>query len=235
MVDVLVVGSGGREHAITWKLLASRQVGQVYVAPGNAGTDLIARNVPLDPLDADAVIQAAAMHGVRLVVIGPEAPLALGLVDELTKVGIPAFGPTRAAAEIEASKVFAKELMRRHNIPSARSQAFDSLTLARDFLTKVSLPVVVKADGLATGKGVTVAGTREEADRALVDCLERQIFGQSGRRVLIEEYLDGREVSLLAFTDGQTVVPMVPATDYKRAQDNDEGPNTGGMGAYSPP
>ena len=235
MVDVLVVGSGGREHAITWKLLASRQIGQVYVAPGNAGTGLIARNVELDPLDANAVIHAAVMRGVRLVVIGPEAPLALGLVDELNKLGIPAFGPTKAAAEIEASKVFAKDLMRRHKIPCARSQAFDSLTLAREFLARVPLPVVIKADGLAAGKGVTVARMREEADRALVDCLERQVFGQAGRRVLIEEYLEGPEVSLLAFTDGRTVVPMAPATDFKRAHDHDEGPNTGGMGAYSPP
>lgn len=235
MIDVLVIGSGGREHAITWKLLASRQVGEVYVAPGNAGTGLIARNVELDPLDANAVIQAAVMRGVRLVVVGPEAPLARGLVDELLKVGIPAFGPTRAAAEIEASKVFAKDLMRRYNIPCARGQSFDSLALARQFLAGTPLPVVVKADGLAAGKGVTVALSREEADRALVDCLERQMFGSSGRRVLIEEYLTGPEVSLLAFTDGRTVVPMVPATDFKRAFDNDVGPNTGGMGAYSPP
>ncbi|HEX2173675.1 MAG TPA: phosphoribosylamine--glycine ligase [Dehalococcoidia bacterium] len=235
MVDVMVVGSGGREHAITWKLLASRQAGEVYVAPGNAGTGLIARNVDVDPLDPDAVIRAAVMRGVRLVVVGPEAPLAAGLVDELRRVGIPTFGPTRAAAEIESSKVFAKDLMRRYQIPCARSEAFDSLSLARQYLAQVSLPVVIKADGLAAGKGVTVAQTREEADRALADCLDRQIFGQAGRRVLIEEFLSGQEVSLLAFTDGRTVVPMAPATDFKRAHDDDEGPNTGGMGAYSPP
>lgn len=234
-MKLLVVGSGAREHAIVWKLLLSPKVREVYVAPGNAGTGLIARNLDVPVSDLQGIADAALIHGVNLVVVGPEAPLAAGLVDLCQGLGIPAFGPTKAAAQIEASKVFAKELMVKYGIPTAQGQVFDSFAEARTYLEAQPLPVVVKADGLAAGKGVRVAHFREEALEALSDAMERHVFGEAGDRVIIEECLEGREVSLLAFTDGETVLPMVPACDYKRIFDGDEGPNTGGMGSYSPP
>jgi phosphoribosylamine--glycine ligase len=234
-LKILVVGSGGREHTLAWKLLQSPKVTELYVAPGNAGTAQVARNLDISATDIKGLTQAAKRLSIDLAVIGPEAPLAEGIVDVLTEQGIPAFGPTRAAAHIETSKVFAKDLMSRYGIPCAQSRAFTSFEEAKRYVERQPVPIVVKADGLAAGKGSIIAGSVEEAIQALRDIMEKRIFGAAGDKVLIEEFLSGKEVSLLAFTDGKTVTPMVPACDYKRALDNDEGPNTGGMGGYSPP
>lgn len=232
---VLVIGSGAREHALAWKVAQSPHVKEVYVAPGNAGTSLIGHNIPADPGDIDSLIKVAIELRIDLAIVGPEGPLAMGIVDRFEQQGIPIFGPTREAARIETSKVFAKHLMQKYSIPCARGVAFSNYSDALKYIQDHPLPVVIKADGLAAGKGVTVAFTKDEAIAALTDIMEKKIFGSAGSRVVIEEYLAGREVSLLAFSDGKTVVPMVPACDYKRAFDNDEGPNTGGMGSYSPP
>ena len=235
MLKVLVVGSGAREHAIVWKLLQSPKVGEVLVAPGNAGTGLIARNVDILAKDIEGIVNVSLQEAVGLVIVGPEDPLATGLVDALETVGIPAFGPSKAAAAIEASKGFSKSLMLKYGIPCAKGAVFSSLPEAEAYLAQQQPPVVVKADGLAAGKGVVVAQSLDEAREALHQTMELKVFGAAGDLVLIEECLTGYEVSLLAFTDGQSVVPMVPACDYKRVFDGDAGPNTGGMGAYSPP
>jgi phosphoribosylamine--glycine ligase len=234
-MNVLIIGSGAREHAIAWKLRQSPRLTDLFVAPGNAGTAAIARNLALTPTDAAAVSQAARDHDVDLVIVGSEAPLAAGLVDHLAVQGIAAFGPSQSATRIESSKAFAKDLMRRHNIPTAPAHAFTSRAAARDYVESRLGPLVVKADGLAAGKGVFVCDTTEEALLA-VDLMlgEGAIFGPSGRTVLVEERLSGRELSAHAFTDGVTVAPMPFSCDYKRIHDGDEGPNTGGMGAYSP-
>jgi len=235
-VNVLIVGSGAREHALAWKLRQSPKLTDLFVAPGNAGTGTLARNIPVAAADADAVCRLAPEHNIDLVIIGPEVPLATGLVDQLAVRGIAAFGPSRAAARIESSKAFAKDLMHRYGIPTARSETFTSHAAARDYVESHPGPLVVKADGLAAGKGVFVCDTSDEALHA-VDLMlgEGAVFGPSGSTVLIEERLSGREVSAHAFTDGVTVAPMPFACDYKRVYDGDEGPNTGGMGAYSPP
>ncbi len=234
-MKVLVIGSGAREHALAWKIAQSPHVKEIYVAPGNAGTSAIGRNVPADLGNIDSVARVALDLKIDLAIVGPEGPLALGIVDQFERQGIPVFGPTQNAARIETSKVFAKHLMQKYSIPCARGATFSSYSDARKYILDHPLPVVIKADGLAAGKGVTVAFTKEEATSALRDIMEKKIFGPAGNSVVIEEWLAGREVSLLAFSDGKTVVPMVPACDYKRAFDNDEGPNTGGMGSYSPP
>ncbi len=234
-MKVLVVGNGAREHAIVWKLLLSPGISEVYVAPGNGGTALIARNVEVSPTDVRGLADLAAAEGIRLVVVGPEAPLAAGLVDELKAAGVPAFGPTRAAAELEASKVFAHRLMTAYGVPCPRAEYFDDFGAARRYVEAHDPPFVVKADGLAAGKGTIVAADRTEALRALERIMVQRVFGAAGERVLIQEFLQGREVSLLAFCDGETVCPMLPACDYKRLLDGDRGPNTGGMGAYCPP
>ncbi len=234
---VLIIGSGAREHALAWKISQSLHVKKVYVAPGNAGTSLIeiGRNIPADLRDIDSLIKVALDLKIDLVIVGPEAPLAMGIVDQFQRQGIPIFGPTQNAARIETSKVFAKHLMQKYSIPCARGTAFSNYSDAMKYILDHPLPVVIKADGLAAGKGVTVAFTKEEAIAALTNIMKKKIFGDAGDSVVIEEWLAGREVSFLAFSDGKTVVPMVPACDYKRAFDNDEGPNTGGMGSYSPP
>lgn len=234
-MKVMVVGGGGREHALVWKLLQSPRVSEVYVAPGNAGTGKVAHNLNISPTNLAALAEAAEQHNIDLTVVGPEAPLALGMVDLFQRRGWAIFGPTQAATLIESSKVFAKELMRRHGIPCAGGKSFTSLAEAREYLRSQELPVVIKADGLAAGKGAIVATSREQASQALVDIMERRVFGVAGDKVIIEECLQGREVSLLALTDGKTVLPLVPACDYKRVYDSDQGPNTGGMGSYSPP
>jgi phosphoribosylamine---glycine ligase len=235
-MNVMIIGSGAREHALGWKLRQSPKLTHLLFAPGNGGTAGIGRNLSIDVADLDAMSRAAVEHRVELVVVGPEMPLAAGLVDGLTVRGIAAFGPSQAAARIESSKAFAKELMRAHGIPAARSEAFTSRAAARDYVELHSGPVVVKADGLAAGKGVCVCDTSDEALRA-IDLMigEAATFGEAGKTVLIEERLSGREVSAHAFTDGVTVTPLPLACDYKRIYDGDEGPNTGGMGAYSPP
>jgi len=231
----LVIGGGAREHAITWKLSQSPKVKELYVDPGNAGTAQIAQNITISPTDSDSLAKIAQDKSIDFTIVGPEAPLAAGIVDEFQARGLPIFGPTKAAAEIESSKVFAKELMQKYNIPCAQSSAFSSFAKAKAYLMQQKMPIVVKADGLAAGKGVTIASSTEQALEALSDIMEAKVFGSAGDRVLIEECLKGREMSVFAFTDAHTVMPTVPACDYKPILDGDKGPNTGGMGSYSPP
>jgi phosphoribosylamine---glycine ligase len=233
-MKVLVIGSGGREHAIIWKLAQSPRVTQLFCAPGNAGIESLATCVPLAVEDLAGLQQFVTRERIDLTVVGPEVSLALGIVDEFRKAKLKIFGPTRLAAQIESSKAFSKSLMNRHHIPTAAAQSFDALQPALDYLDRQALPIVVKADGLAQGKGVVVAATREEARQTVVSMLEQGAFGQAGRRVLIEEFLDGEEATVMAFTDGKTIVPMVAAQDHKRVGDGDSGANTGGMGAYAP-
>jgi phosphoribosylamine--glycine ligase len=233
-VRVLVVGGGGREHALVWALTKSPAVDEVYAAPGNAGIAELATCLPIDALDTVRILEAVGREGIDLTVVGPEAPLVAGLVDELQARGHRAFGPTAAAARIEASKSWAKDLCRRHGIPAPASEAFDDLTRATMYLDAFEPPYVVKADGLAAGKGVTVAATREDAVAALRAALVEGAFAAAGERVLLEEHLAGQEISALALTDGRAVLPLVLAQDFKRVFDGDLGPNTGGMGAYSP-
>ncbi|MDO8637752.1 MAG: phosphoribosylamine--glycine ligase [Dehalococcoidia bacterium] len=234
-MNILIIGSGAREHALAWVIRKNPAVEQLFVAPGNAGTVRLAQNIRITPTDIKTLGEAAQSLNIDLVVVGPENSLALGIVDHFQTLGIPIFGPSQAAAQIEASKVFAKELMLKYGIPCAKSRTFTSLNEAKDYVKSQEPPTVVKADGLAAGKGVIIAQSHQEAQTALSDIMEKRAFGAAGDRILVEECLSGQEVSLLAFTDGKTVVPMVPACDYKRRDDNDEGPNTGGMGGYSPP
>ena len=234
-MNVLIIGSGGREHAITWKLAQSPRLGKLYALPGNPGMAQLAEIVKdIRAEDHLAVIRFCKEKQVDLVVVGPEIYLADGIADALTAQGIRCFGPSRAAAQIETSKVFCKNFMARHGIPTARFAAFDSLEGALIHLEKVDYPVVIKASGLAAGKGVILPDTLEEARSALVEIMDQRIFGDAGSQVVIEERLTGPEVSLMAFTDGQTILAMLPAQDHKRLLDGDLGPNTGGMGAYAP-
>jgi phosphoribosylamine--glycine ligase len=234
-MNVLLIGSGAREHTIAWKLSQSPLVGQLFIAPGNAGTAAIAENLPVAANDIEGLAAAARDRRIDLVVVGPEEPLARGLVDRLATAGVPAFGPSRAAAEIESSKVFSKTLMQSHGIPTAAFGTFDSFDEAAAFVRAHQGPLVVKADGLAAGKGAVVTASKEEALATLEEMLLRSAFGDAGRRVVVEERLQGREVSAHAFTDGRAVVPMPLSCDHKPVFDGDQGPNTGGMGAYSPP
>ena len=234
-MKILVIGGGGREHTLAWKIAQSPRVGKVFVAPGNGGTAAIAENLNLRSTDIEGLGKAAKEKGVDLVVVGPEAPLASGIVDYFDNLGIPIFGPTRAAAQVESSKVFARNLMEKCGIPCPKGAIFSSYSEAREYLQEQRPPVVIKADGLAAGKGVIIANSLAEAHKVVGDLMETKIFGSAGDRVIIDEYLSGREVSLIAFTDGKAVSPMVPACDYKKIGDNDQGPNTGGMGSYSPP
>lgn len=234
-MNILVIGAGAREHTIVWKLLQSSRVRDVYVAPGNAGTAVIARNREVAADNIEGLVRTARQNDIDLTIVGPEIPLAQGIVDAFQAAHLPIFGPTRAAAQIEASKAFAKALMQRNGIPCAQGASFNDYEAALAYVTEMGVPIVVKADGLAAGKGVTVCFSYEEAQEALQSALVRRTFGAAGAKVVLEEYLEGPEVSLLAFSDGHTVIPMAPAADYKRAYDNDQGPNTGGMGAYSPP
>ena len=233
-VKILVVGSGGREHAMVWTLAQSPRMPTLYCAPGNAGIESLATCVPINIDDIAGLNTFVQSEKIDLTVVGPEAPLALGIVDEFRQSKLKVFGPTKGAARIEASKVFSKEIMASAKILTARAQSFDRVTSALAYLDHHELPVVVKADGLAQGKGVVVAATREEAKQAVRDSMEHAVFGQAGQHVLIEQFLDGEELTIMAFTDGRTVVPMLPAQDHKRLADGDAGPNTGGMGAYCP-
>lgn len=233
-MKVLVIGSGGREHALVWKLAQSPRVSELWCAPGNAGIEALARCAPIPADDIASLQSFARAERMDLTVVGPEAPLAAGIADEFRKAKLRIFGPTRAAARIEASKAFAKELMVRHGIPTAAARSFDVCSAALDYLEHQPLPVVIKADGLAQGKGVVVATTSQEASRTVRAMLEDRAFGQAGSRIVIEEFLAGEELTVMAFTDGQTVIPMPPAQDHKRVGDGDTGPNTGGMGAYAP-
>src|SRR5947207_11564340 len=231
---VLVVGGGGREHALCWALDASPSVEALFAAPGNPGIEELATLVPVQPTDLDGLVALAERERIDLTVVGPEAPLVAGLVDRLEGRGLRAFGPQAAAARIEGSKSWARRLCRDHGIPSPAYAEFDAMEPLAEFLAGRDGPVVVKADGLAAGKGVTVTADRREALRAAEDCLVRGVFGEAGRRLLIEECLEGVEVSALALVDGTNVVPLALAQDFKRIFDGDAGPNTGGMGAYSP-
>ena len=231
---VLVVGSGGREHALAWSLSRSPRVTQLFVAPGNAGTAALAQNVPIAAADVPALVAFARAERIDLTVAGPEAPLVAGLVDALQAEGLRAFGPTATAARLEGSKAFAKRLMVEEGIPTATSATFDDYGAALAYLHRQRGAIVIKADGLAAGKGVTVCAAREEAEAALHQAMVERAFGAAGDVVLIEDCLCGEEVSLLAFSDGHTVLPLLPARDYKRVGDDDRGPNTGGMGGFAP-
>ena len=230
-MNILVIGSGGREHALYWKLSESPQTEQIYAIPGNPGMGASAA-IALD--DHAAILHFVKEHEIGLVVVGPEVPLMNGLVDELEAAGIRAFGPRANAAEIEGSKSFAKDLMKKYGIPTARYEVFTAAEPARAYIRQEGAPIVVKADGLAAGKGVIVAMTEQEALDAVDAIMEDHSFGDAGARVVIEEFMEGEEASLLAFTDGTTIRPMISAQDHKRAYDGDRGPNTGGMGTYAP-
>ena len=234
-MNVLIVGGGGREHAIAWALSKSEQVEQLYCAPGNGGIAALAQCVPLSATDVDGVVAWAQAHSIDFVVVAPDDPLALGMVDALEDAGIPAFGPRADAAIIEASKIFSKNLMAKYHIPTAKYQTFTELAPALAYIEAEGAPIVVKADGLALGKGVIVAQTVAEAQEAARSMMDGRKFGQAGARVVVEECMTGPEVTVLAFTDGKTVVPMPASQDHKRAYDGNQGPNTGGMGAISPP
>jgi len=233
---VLIVGSGGREHALAWKLANESGVRQVYCAPGNAGIARVATCLPVDSGDAQAMLDAAARERIDLTIVGPELPLDRGIVDLFNARGRLIFGPTRAAAQLECSKVFAKEFMARHGIPTARYRACDTIEEARAVLSRgeLGLPLVVKADGLAAGKGVVVADDRATAEQAITAAMADRQFGDAGARVVLEECLSGPEVSCFALCDGTRAVPLRSAQDHKRIYDQDRGPNTGGMGAFSP-
>ncbi|MFN3974212.1 MAG: phosphoribosylamine--glycine ligase, partial [Dehalococcoidia bacterium] len=232
---ILVVGAGAREHAIAWKLAQSPRVDALFVAPGNAGTAAIATNLPIPVTDLESLSRAARLYHIDLTIVGPEMPLAMGIVDRFRQEGLAIFGPTRAAAQIETSKIFAKGLMERWGIPTAPARAFTDYREALHYVNIHPLPLVVKADGLAAGKGVTVCHTYQEAVEAVHKAMRQRAFGPAGERILIETCLTGREVSVFAFTDGEHLSPLVAACDYKRLLDGDQGPNTGGMGSYSPP
>ncbi|MFC1910670.1 phosphoribosylamine--glycine ligase [Chloroflexota bacterium] len=234
-MNILVIGNGAREHTLVWKLAQSPRVKKIYTAPGNAGTALLAENLNIKPTDINALAHFAQKNYVGLTVVGPEAPLSEGITDLFRVKGLPIFGPTKGAAKIESSKVFSKELMQNYGIPCASSITFTDINKARQYIEKQGAPLVVKADGLAAGKGVTVAETIQDALKALTDIMQERIFGSSGDNVIIEEMLTGREMSSFAFSDGKNILPIVPACDHKRVFDGNWGPNTGGMGAYSPP
>ena len=234
-MKIMVIGGGGREHAVIKKIHENKNVKKIYALPGNAGMADIAECVDIKATDIESVTAWAKEHHPDFAVVTPDDPLALGCVDELEKIGVPCFGPTAQAAQIEASKVFAKNLMKKYSIPTAEYMVFDNIDGAADYVKSgISYPIVIKADGLALGKGVSIVNTPEEALAALKDAMENKVFGESGSRVVIEEFLEGPEVSVLAFTDSKTVVPMVSSMDHKRAFDGDEGPNTGGMGTVAP-
>lgn len=233
-MKVCVIGSGGREHALAWRLSISPSVTKVYAIPGSAAMSDCAELVGIDWEQSDHLIRFLKDNQVDLVVVGPEAPLVAGLADVLNKAGIPVFGPSKAAAQLEGSKVFAKDLMKKYNIPTATYGVFHKVDEAKEFIAQTGTPIVVKADGLAAGKGVVVAMTTEEANAAVEDMLSGNRFGDAGSTVVIEEFMEGEEASLLAFVDGKTVVPMIASQDHKRIFDGDKGPNTGGMGTYAP-
>ena len=236
MSKVLVIGSGGREHALAWKLAQSPRVTEVLVAPGNAGTATEARcrNVPVKVTDIEGLLALARDEGVSLTVVGPEVPLVAGVVDRFRAAGLRIFGPTAAAAQLEGSKAYAKDFLKRHGIPTAFYAVHTDVEAALAYIREKGAPIVVKADGLAAGKGVIVAMTLEEAEAAVRDMLSGNAFGDAGARVVIEEFLEGEEASFISMVDGRTALPMATSQDHKRVGDGDTGPNTGGMGAYSP-
>ena len=233
-MKILVVGGGGREHALVWKLANDSRKPQVFCAPGNAGTAEMATNLSIEAENLDALISWAGQNRPDLTVIGPEAPLCAGLSDRLTAKGFKVFGPSQAAAQMEGSKVFSKDVMEAGGVPTARAGCFTDAKAAKDYVRSVGLPIVIKAEGLAAGKGVIICATQAEADQAINDTLVKRVFGDAGNRVLVEEFLEGEEASILALIDGKHIVMLASAQDHKRVFDDDQGPNTGGMGAYSP-
>ncbi|GGE35623.1 phosphoribosylamine--glycine ligase [Pullulanibacillus camelliae] len=233
-MKVLVVGKGGREHAIAWKLKQSAQVNEVFIAPGNDGMNRVATRVPIDEADFEGLINFVKTNAIDLTIVGPEQPLVDGIVNRFKQAGLTIFGPSQEAAMLEGSKAFAKDLMGKYAIPTAAYDVFTDYDRAVAYVQQMGTPIVIKADGLAAGKGVTVALTEKEALQALADALNDHRFGSAGASVVIEEYLTGEEFSLMAFVDGENVYPMVLSQDHKRAFEGDKGPNTGGMGAYSP-
>ena len=235
-MKILVVGSGGREHALAWKCAQSSEVDEVLVAPGNAGTAIEPglRNVPVAAEDIDGLLELAKGEAIGLTIVGPEVPLVAGIVDRFQERGLPCFGPTAAAAQLEGSKAFTKDFLKRHEIPTADYCNFDQLEPALEYIRKRGAPIVIKADGLAAGKGVIVAMTLEEAEKAATNMLAAGEFGDAGNRIVVEEYLVGEEASFIVITDGKSVLPLASSQDHKARDEGDIGPNTGGMGAYSP-
>ena len=233
-MNVLVIGSGGREHAVCLKLSESKLVDKLYCAPGNGGISEIATCIDISATDIEGICSFSKKNNIDFVVVTPDDPLALGMVDALEEIGIKSFGPRKNAAIIEASKSFSKDLMKKYNIPTASYEVFDDSDLAKNYLKTCSFPIVVKADGLALGKGVLICGNLKEAIDAIDTIMIESKFGRAGLKVVIEEFLIGQEITVLAFTDGKCLIPMVSSQDHKRAFDNDEGLNTGGMGTFSP-
>ncbi len=233
-MKVLIVGGGGREHALVWKLAQSTRADKIYIAPGNPGTAGLGENVQISVDDIDGLKAFALKEDIGLTVVGPEVPLSLGIVDIFQSVGLVIFGPTKRAAELEASKAFCKEFMGRHNIPTAEYKSFSDPEEAREYVEIKGAPLVVKADGLAAGKGVFICATIEEALSAIDSIMGQKVFGEAGDSIVVEEFLVGEEASFLAITDGECIVPLAPSQDHKAIGDGDKGPNTGGMGAYSP-
>ncbi|WP_025902265.1 phosphoribosylamine--glycine ligase [Tatumella sp. UCD-D_suzukii] len=235
-MNILIIGNGGREHALAWKAAQSPLAGKVYVAPGNAGTALepALHNVDISATDIEGLLAFALKENIGLTIVGPEAPLVIGVVDAFREAGLKIFGPTRGAAQLEGSKAFTKDFLARHNIPTAEYQNFTEIEPALAYLREKGAPIVIKADGLAAGKGVIVAMTLQEAEDAVRDMLAGNAFGDAGHRIVIEEFLQGEEASFIVMVDGEHVLPMATSQDHKRVGDADTGPNTGGMGAYSP-
>jgi len=233
-MKVLVIGSGGREHTLVWKIKQSTLVKEVFCAPGNGGISKLATCVPIKANDLKSLADFVEKEGIDLTVVGPEEPLVLGIVNEFEKRGLRIFGPNQKAAQIEGSKVFAKELMQKYNIPTAEFAVFSDPKLAKDYVQEKGAPIVIKADGLAAGKGVIPARTIEQALEAIDLIMVKKVFGQAGEKIVIEEFLDGEEASFLVFSDGENVLALPSSQDHKPIYDDDKGPNTGGMGAYSP-
>ena len=233
-MKIMVVGGGGREHAIIKKLKENKDITEIFALPGNGGIAADATCVAVKATDIEGIVKFAKENAIDYAVVAPDDPLVLGAVDALTEIGVPCFGPNKAAAIIEGSKVFSKNLMKKYGIPTAQYEVFSDITAAFNYLETAPIPTVIKADGLALGKGVIIAMTRDEAKEAVRSMMEDKVFGESGSNVVVEEFLTGPEVSVLSFTDGKTVVPMISSMDHKRAKDNDEGLNTGGMGTVAP-
>src|SRR3990170_1072518 len=233
-MKVLLIGGGGREHALVWKISQSPKIKKIYCAPGSAGISELAALVPIGPEQIEPLADFAAKEKIDLTVVGPELPLTLGIADLFESRGLRIFGPNRAAAQLEGSKAFAKEILKANHIPTAAFETFADATAAKRYLAQLKPPYVVKADGLAAGKGVLICASRQEAEAAIDEILVRKAFGQAGEKLVIEEFLDGEEASFMALTDGEHILPLASSQDHKRVFDNDQGPNTGGMGAYSP-
>ncbi len=234
-MKILVIGSGGREHALVWKIAQSSMVSEIFCAPGNAGIEEMAKLVSIEADDVDSLLGFAKEKKIDLTIVGPELPLTSGIVDFFEEAGLKIFGPSKKAAELEGSKAFAKYLLKKNNIPTANYELFTSSQSAREYLKNQKFPVVIKADGLAAGKGVIICESLKSAEQAVEEILGEKVFGIAGNKIVIEEFLEGEEASVLAFSDGENVLPLVPAQDHKAIYDGDRGPNTGGMGACSPP